>query len=287
VRAIFSTRSIILVGDDSLGGLRGKRVVVTRATGQSDDLVRDLEAKGAVAVILPLVAFGPADNLTDLDEGILQLDRFDWILLTSQNSLRALEQRCQALRLDLSARVGNARVAVVGPATAEAVKKAGIEVAYIAKKHQGVSLAQELASEVKGKRVFLPRSDRANPELVKRLQQLDATVKEVVAYRTVSPDQAAFAKVRATLEQGADAILFFSPSAVHHLQQLLGNERVLELSRQLIFAAIGPVTDRALRAAHVERILLAEDTTSASVVNTLAKYFSTIDPGRPAGVNSA
>jgi uroporphyrinogen-III synthase len=275
------------VGDDSVGGLKGKRVVVTRAAEQSIDLVRALKAKGAVAVMLPLVAFGPADNLADLDEGILELNRFDWIFLTSQNSLRALEERCQALRLDLSCAVGNARLAVVGPATAEAVKKAGIHVAYIATKHLGVSLAQELAAEVKGKRVFLPRSDRANPELVERLQHLGATVKEVVAYRTVSPDDAALAHVRTALQQGADAILFFSPSAVHHLQDLLGNEKVLELSRQAIFAAIGPVTDRALRAAHVERILLAEDTTSASIVNALAKYFSTIGPGRSAGVNPA
>jgi uroporphyrinogen-III synthase len=275
------------VGDDSVGGLKGKRVVVTRAAVQSNDLVRALASKGAVAVILPLVAFVAADNLADLDEGILQLNRFDWIFLTSQNSLRALEERCQALRLDLSCAVGHARVAVVGPATAEAVKTAGIEVAYLATKHQGVALAQELAAEVKGKRVFLPRSDRANPELVERLQHFGANVKEVVAYRTVSPDEAARAQVRAALQQGADAILFFSPSAVHHLQELLGNEKVLELSRQLVFAAIGPVTERALRAAHVERILLAEDTTCASIVNALAKYFSTIGPGRSRGVNPA
>jgi len=273
------------VGDDSVGGLKGKRVVVTRAAEQSNDLVRALEAKGAVAVLLPLVAFGPADNLADLDEGILELNRFDWIFLTSQNSLRALEERCQALRLDLSAAVGKARLAVVGPATAAAVKRAGIPVAYIATKHLGVSLAQELAAAVQGKRVFLPRSDRANPELVERLQHLGAFVKEVVAYRTISPDDAVLAGVRTALQQGADAILFFSPSAVHHLQDLLGNEKVLELSRQAIFAAIGPVTDKALRAAHVERILLAEDTTSASIVNALAKYFSTIGPGRSAGVN--
>ena len=273
------------MGDDSVGGLKGKRVVVTRAAEQSNDLVRALEAKGAVAVLLPLVAFGPADNLADLDEGILELNRFDWIFLTSQNSLRALEERCQALRLDLSAAVGKARLAVVGPATAAAVKRAGIPVAYIATKHLGVSLAQELAAAVQGKRVFLPRSDRANPELVERLQHLGAFVKEVVAYRTISPDDAVLAGVRTALQQGADAILFFSPSAVHHLQDLLGNEKVLELSRQAIFAAIGPVTDKALRAAHIDRILLAEDTTSASIVKALVKHFSTIGPGRSAGVN--
>ena len=148
-------------------------------------------------------------------------------------------------------------------------------------------MAQELAAEVKGKTVFLPRSDRANPELVEELKRLGATVKEVVAYKTISPDDAALAGARASLQQSVDAILFFSPSAVHHLQDILGSEKVLEISRQAIYAAIGPVTEKALRAAGIERVLLADDTTVASIVNALQKYFSVPQPGWSAGVNSA
>ena len=177
-------------------------------------------------------------------------------------------------------------MAAVGPATAEALKSAGIEVAYTATKHQGVCLAQELAAEVGGKTVLLPRSDRANPDLIEQLKNLGATVKEVVAYKTVSPDDAALGQVRAVLQQKVDAILFFSPSAVHHLQDILGSEKVLEISRQAIFAAIGPVTEEALRAARVERILLADDTTVASIVIALQRHFSAPRPGCSAGVNS-
>jgi uroporphyrinogen-III synthase len=264
------------VGEVSAGGLKGKRVVVTRAAEQSKDLVRALEEKGALPVVLPLVAFAPPENLADLDESIHELSHFDWIFLTSQNALRALQERCQALHLDLRTTVGHVRVAAVGPATAEAVKTAGVNVAYLASKHQGVFLAQELAAELTGKSVFLPRSDRANPELVEELHRLGAAVKEVVAYKTVAPDEGALAHARTTLQQGADAILLFSPSAVHHLQDMLGNEKVLELSRRAIFAAIGPVTERALRVVHVERVLLAEDTTAAAIVDALASYFSTV-----------
>lgn len=268
----------------SAGGLQGKRVVVTRAAEQSGDLVRALEEKGAVPVVLPLVAFGAPENLADLDQALLEMAHFDWIFVTSQNALRALQERCLALGLDLKTAINNARVAAVGPATAQALRWAGIDVAHTATKHQGVSMAQELADKVIGKRVLLPRSDRANPELVEQLTRLGANVSEVIAYKTVSPDDAALAHARAALQQGADAILFFSPSAVHHLQDLLGNEKVLELSRHAIFAAIGPVTEKALRSANVQRVVLSDDTTSWSIVNALANYFSTVPPGLSVGV---
>ena len=275
------------MGDDPAGGLRGKRVVVTRALDQSRELLRALEEKGAVPVVLPMVAFAPSDNLAELDEALRQMSRFDWVFVTSQNALRALQERCQAIHADISATMGGVRVAAVGPATAEALKSAGIEVAYSATKHQGVSLAQELSTEVRGKSVLLPRSDHANPELVQQLKSLGAAVKEVVAYKTVLPDDSALSQTRAALQQKVDAILFFSPSAVHHLQDILGSEKVLELSGRAIFAAIGPVTAKALRAAGVERILLAGDTTVASIVIALQRHFSAPRPGCSAGVNSA
>ena len=267
------------MGEDATGGLRGKRVVVTRAVEQSGELVRALEENGAASVMLPMVAFSPPDDTSGLDEAIRGMARFDWIFITSQNALRALQERCQALKLDLRDAVGKGRVAAVGPATAEALKSAGINVAYTASKHQGVFLAHELSEEVKGKRVLLPRSDRANPELAEELKRLGAAVEEVIAYKTVSPDDVTLDHARTALQQRVDAILFFSPSSVHHLQDILGSEKVLEISRRAIFAAIGPVTERALRAAHIERVLLAEDTTVAGIVHALQKHFSAAQPG--------
>lgn len=272
------------MGEDSAGALRGKRVVVTRAEEQSRDLVQVLSDRGAVAIVLPMVAFGPPDNFSDLDGAIRGLGHFDWIFLTSQNALRALQDRCEALNLELKAAAGKARVAAVGPATAEAARMAGIGVSYVAAKHQGVFLAEELAAQVQNKRVFLPRSNRANPELADQLKRQGAMVTEVVAYKTISPDQGTWQHARMALHQGADAILFFSPSAVHHLQDILGNEKVCEISRRSIFAAIGPITEKALRAAKIERVLLAEDTTVASIVKALENYFFAARPGISAGV---
>jgi len=272
------------VGDAFPRNLQGKRVVVTRSAEQSRELVRALQDAGAVPVVLPMVAFAPPDDTTALDQVLRALSQFDWIFLTSQNALRALQERCHAQHLELPSAFGSARLAAVGPATAEAAASAGIEVSYIATKHHGVALAEELAAEVKGKRVFLPRSDRANPDLVELLNRHGAIVSEVVAYKTVAPDQAVLSDARAALRQPVDAILFFSPSAVHHLQDILGNEKVLELSRQAVFAAIGSITASALHRANVQRVLLAEDTTVKSIVRALENHFAISRSGLSAGV---
>ena len=252
--------------------LQGKRVVVTRAAEQSAQLVEELKARGAVPVMLPMVAFAPPDNFQPLDEAIRGLRGFAWVLLTSQNALRALRERCAALNLDLYAAFSGVKIAAVGPATAEAVEKAGLRVAYTASKHQGTALAEELAHDVRGKRVLLPRSDRANPELVEVLQRLGAKITEVCAYKTVRPEQSGADAT--ALTKHADAVLFFSPSAVHHLQELVGNETFADLSRRSLFVAIGPVTEEALRKAHVEGAPLSRDTTSAAILESLSDYFA-------------
>ena len=272
------------MADGSSNALKGKRVVVTRAAEQSEYLMEALRDKGAVPVVLPMVAFGPPGDATELDKAMVGLDSYDWIFLTSQNALRALQERGHFLKMDLQEAMSGIRIAAVGPATAEAVESAGLQVAYVATKHTGVSLAEELANEVKGKRVFLPRSDRANPELVEKLRGLGVQVTEVVAYRTIHPDKGNAGRVAAVVRDGVDAVLFFSPSAVHHFQELMGIENFVELSRRSAFAAIGPVTAGALRKAKIERVLLSQDTTVTAVIAALANYFSQAGTRQPAGV---
>ncbi|HUN64078.1 MAG TPA: uroporphyrinogen-III synthase [Candidatus Sulfotelmatobacter sp.] len=264
--------------------LAGKRVVVTRAAAQSEVLVQALEEQGAVAMVVPMVAFAPPDDLRGLDEAIRAIGSYEWLFLTSQNALRALLERGEALGIRLEQAAGKVKIAAVGPATADAAEHAGLHVEYVAVKHQGTAMAEELAERVRGKRVLLPRSDRANPELVKKLRELGASVKEVVAYKTVQPDEESIARAKQMLGDGADAVLFFSPSAVHHLQEILGAEKFQELAQRVLFTAIGPVTEKALRQAKIERVAMARDTTVDAVIGILRDYFSA-KVKLPAGAN--
>jgi uroporphyrinogen-III synthase len=276
-------RFIAPVGEDSASVLKGKRVVVTRAAEQSEPLLRALREKGAVTVLAPMMVFAPPDDPGALDEAMRGMEGYDWMFLTSQNAVRALQGRGELLGVSLGRAMRGIRIATVGPATAETARNAGLRVEYVAVKHQGAALAEELAEKVKGKHILLPRSDRANPELVEKLEGFGAKVKEIVAYKTVLPEEKAPAKAQEIARQGADAVLFFSPSAVHHLEELLGSKNFLEFSRRSLFAAIGPVTEEALRKAKVEHVVQAKDATVDAVLAALTDYFSAGAAKLPAG----
>lgn len=272
------------MGEKNHKPLAGKRVVVTRALEQSQALVAALRDAGAEAVLLPLVAFAPADDGGELDACLKDAARFDWVFFTSQNALRAVQQRCAALELSLSQVFQDVRIAAVGPATAEAAAAAGLTVNFISRVHTGVALAEELSGETQDKRVFLPRSDRANPDLIEALNLRGWQVTPVVAYKTVSPNADLSATLESLLHGDADAILLFSPSAVHHLRDLAGSQRFRDLSHQSVFVAIGPVSENALKGEGVSRILVAADSTVSAAIAILCDHFAKTGQQQPAGV---
>jgi uroporphyrinogen-III synthase len=263
--------------------LAGKRVVVTRAAEQSGSLLAALREQGAIPVALPLLAFAPPEDLRLLDDTIRNLGRYDWVFLTSQNAVRALQERSDFLGLPLAKTLVDVSIGAVGPATAESARNAGLKVAYVATRHQGVALAEELSAQVKGKRVLLPRSDRASRDIVDTLNHLGAFVSEVTAYTTVATEHE-MRTHEAVLREAADAVLFFSPSAVHHFFDLLGHARFLAFSHESAFTAIGPATKGALREAGATRIVVARDTTVSAILAALAEFFTKPHQGLPAGV---
>jgi uroporphyrinogen-III synthase len=262
------------VGNRTSSSLTGKRVVVTRSIEQCDSLCNDLQACGATPILLPLISFAPPDDFTPLDAALHDFSQFDWLFLTSQNVLRSLLERCASLRISLADAAGKVRIAAVGPATAHAAADAGLTVTHVAENHNGLALAEELHAEVLGCRVFLPRSDRANPELPEALRRLGAEVVEAVAYLTVRPSDPDPAVLCAVSDGEADAILFFSPTAVLHFRDLLGEQKFRTVQEKAIFVAIGPVTARALQDAGAERIVSAKDTSVPAVIAALEKYFA-------------
>jgi uroporphyrinogen-III synthase len=254
-------------------------VVVTRAPEQAVDLITRLQKLGAEVLLLPAVSFADPKDTAPLDRAIRALGVTDWVLLTSQNAARFFAKRCRAL----GALQGNngwaatrvsPQVAVVGPATAEAARKEGFSVAHVASQFRGTALAQELGAQLAGKRVLLPRSDRASAGLPAALRAVGAEVVNVVAYRTATPE-AFDPGVLDLIRRGeVDVIALLSPSALHHLVDELGLEALRRVAGSVAFAAIGPVTSSAIREAGLPVEMEAPEATSASLVTVIARYFA-------------
>jgi uroporphyrinogen-III synthase len=254
--------------------LYGKRVVITRAARQSVELVENLAKLGAMPILLPLVAFSAPEDYAPLDAALDRLEQFDWIIFTSENAVRAVVKRA-GVRGNLRNVAGRrSRAAAVGPTTANAAERAGFFVDYQAQTHSGAALANELGEKLRGQSVFLPRSDRANPDLPQLLRNYGAEVIEVVAYRTVTPVNLDEEKIAAIVNGEVEAILFFSPTAVEHFVGILGNEKLRELQKRLAITAVGPITANALHQSGVDSLLVAEDTTAGAVIAVLEKHFA-------------
>jgi uroporphyrinogen III methyltransferase / synthase len=267
--------------------LAGKRIVITRSAAQSEVLARELSARGAIPVVLPLVTFADPEDFAPLDVALAEIQQFDWIIFTSAQAVRAAVKRSEELKRSLIHRGSMPRIASVGPATAEAARQAGLHVDYVAETHSGAALAEELGRRLREAKVFLPRSDRANPDLPRALKRHGAKVTEVIAYRTLRPTDVEQRSLGQIAEGTADAVLFFSPSAVHHFAELFGGEQLRALQDKLAIAAVGPVTANTLREAGVGRAVLAGDTTAAAVVEALEQHFAGTVKQAPAGAKRA
>jgi uroporphyrinogen-III synthase len=272
------------VGEARANSLAGKRIVITRSAAQSEAIARELTARGAIPVVLPLVAFAEPEDFAPLDAAIAGIQRFDWILLTSAQAVRSLVKRCEQLKCGLAAVESKLKIACVGPVSADAARQAGFTVEYVAETHTGAGLAEELGSKLAGAKALLPRSDRANPDLPAALKRHGAEVSEVIAYRTLRPSAVDEKNMSQIAEGAADAVLFFSPSAVQHFADLCGAEQLRALQDRLAITAVGPVTTNALREAGVSRAVVAADTNAAAVIEALERHFAGAPKSAPAGV---
>jgi len=254
--------------------LRGKRVVLTRATEQSAEWKQALESLGAEVVLLPAVCFAPPNDWGELDAALRRLPTFDAILFTSKNAVRYFFERSRALGISPEV-VGAAgrMIAAVGTATGGAFGGEGVRVTYVAQESTGEGLAKELRGSLYGRKVLLPRSDRGDDRLPSALRDVGARVTEVVAYRTTTPvefDEKIVAQIRGN---EVDTIVFASPSAFHNLSRHLGPAEMANISWHVQFAAIGPTTARAIRESGAAVAIECEEPSAAGLARALTDFY--------------
>ena len=275
------------MSDPSQSPLAGKRIVVTRPLAQSDSLANALRARGAEPIILPMIRIAPIEDCAQLDAALGRLCADDWIFLTSQNAVSPVAERGRRLRGDFFSTAGRIHVAVVGTATQRAAREAGLTVHYVAKTHEGVSLANELGERLRGRRVLSPRSDIAGPELPDAIQQQGGEVMDIAAYQTeLCRDHDDELKVLVARRE-VDAIVCFSPSAVRSLEKVFDSARLAEVQNSVVFAAVGKVTEWACLRAGLHEPLVADDACAEAVVIVLHNYFASRVSGHFAGAKKS
>jgi uroporphyrinogen-III synthase len=225
--------------------LAGRRILVTRAVQQAGRLSDGLKALGAVPVEVPVLEIRPPDSFEPLDRVIGKLKSFDWLILTSANTVQTVAARCSLLNVDVS-ELELLKVAAVGSATAEAARKAHFRVTIVPEHYHSEGLAAALGNVVAGKRVLLARAKVARDVVPEALTAVGALMTVVDAYQTALPDGAQDALVEA-LKVGVDAATFTSSSTVRNLAEVAREAGIVFPFAGVKAISIGPVTSATLR----------------------------------------
>ena len=221
----------------------GRRVLVTRAGDAAEAWREELERLGAVCVQRGVLA---TETLAANGNGFRTRDALrgcDWLVLTSARAVAALEEIAgEPLAVP-------APVAVVGPATAERARRAGLDVRLQAKGGTVVALAEEMAEVL----AAATRTSAAERPLVvfagaedahRGLEVLEtrglARVVRLAVYRTIPAPPVPEAQRE---ELDVDVVLLASPSAV---RGLVAGARLPARARII---TIGPSTTAAAREA--------------------------------------
>jgi uroporphyrinogen III methyltransferase / synthase len=250
--------------------LFGRRVVVTRAAANAPEFAGRLRALGADAIEFPTIETGPPDSYETVDLALANLRLFDWTIFTSANGVEAFFARLRVLARDIR-ELGNARIAAIGPATAERVKHYGLSVSAIPSEYRAEAIIDAIGeSKIIGARILIPRAQVAREVLPQALMQKGAREVTVApVYQTTKPANPDAERIRELIAARAlDLVTFSSSSTVTNFCEIIG-----KLPRGLKAAAIGPVTAETARRHGFEVVTSAAEYTIDGLIRVIVDYF--------------
>jgi len=250
--------------------LSGKRVVVTRTRKQAGVLSEQLRALGADVIELPTIRIEPPTDLRAFAELVQDAHAYDWIVFTSPNGVNAFFDLFYKLYHD-ARDIGGARIAAIGPATAQRIKDFHLKVDLQPEEFVAESLAREFRTQgdIENLRILIARAEKARDLLPRELSALGAIVDEGFAYRTVPETRDDIGARRRLLEEGADLITFTSSSTVENFLAL-----ELPWPAKMQVASIGPITSKTAREHGLEVAVEARRHDIPGLIEAIHKFFS-------------
>lgn len=252
--------------------LAGRRILVTRGASQAPKLSDGLRELGAVPIEVPVLEIVPPESDQPLDAALRDLAQYDWLIVTSSNTVRVLAERASQLGISL-AKVAPQQVGAVGAATEKAAQDAGLTVAFTPKEYLAESLIAELKDKISGKRVLLARAAIARDVIPDALRAAGAIVEVVDAYRNVVP-AAAPQQLRHAYARGLDAVTFTSSSSVTHLAEAAQGCGLPFPFPSIPAISIGPITSQTLRELNWAPAAEADPHDVPGLIAAVARHFA-------------
>jgi uroporphyrinogen III methyltransferase / synthase len=265
--------------------LFGKRVLVTRTREQAAGTAKLLRARGAIPVISPSIEIHAPRDPAKLTRAVERMGEALCVVFTSSNGVARTWAEITWQGKDARA-FGGAKLAAIGPGTAQALAAHGLTADVVAKEFKQEGLAEELLAALarapaptltERRRIMLLRAEVARDMLPNALRDAGYEVDVVAAYETRAPEPAEGARLAAALGAGEiDVVTFTSSSTVDNLCAILGPDAPGLLGKAMV-ASIGPITTKTCETHGVRVDVTARTYTLEGLLTALEEQICSID----------
>ncbi len=219
--------------------LFGKRIVVTRTRQQASALSKKLRNLGADVIEMPTIRIEEPQNPLLFGELVQDCHTYDWIVFTSPNGVEAFFKMFYKIYTDARS-IGGARIACIGPGTADKVKEYHLAVDLMPEKNfvaEGLVQAFKDHQAIENLTILWVKAEESREVISNGLTGQGAIVDEAIAYRTLPEKEENLEAIARFISEGADLITFTSASTVECFLDLN-----VALPPGTKIASIGPVT---------------------------------------------
>lgn len=250
-------------------------VLITRPDERLADAKSVLDTGRFRLLPCPTVSLINTSRTPYLDKIFAEVDEFDFVVFTSQQTVTAAMAYLNALGMEQDV-LNSSCVCAVGPVTARALAGHNVNTAVVPNEYT----AQALVALFPPMRTYSPRvlflkGDKASGLIQEELSRKGYQVTSVVMYENKAncelPPEAA--KV---LDAGCAAcVAFTSPSSVFALKNILGDTIFLNALKDSVIGAIGPVTSAACITTGLTVAVQPERYTLRDLATAIVGHFAT------------
>jgi len=225
-----------------------KKIIITRSQEQVSEANDIFSRNGAEIFELPALIIGAPDDWGPLDDALKKIYSFDWIIFSSANGVRNVEERMKLIDLSLSKISKTIKIAAVGKKTATLLSDMNTKISFVPPSFVADSLVEKFPQKAKGLKLFIPRVQTGGRSILSESFKFKgAEVTEVAAYESSCPKVIPQRTIDALNSRKIDIIAFTSSKTVIHTVSLFEKyfgKNWFKLYEKVKIVSIGPQTSK-------------------------------------------
>jgi uroporphyrinogen-III synthase len=240
-----------------------KTILVIR---EQDAFSRNLAGNGIEIINLPLIETKVAEDLSDFDEHLEKIEKYDGVFVTSRNAARITAEKLIKKKI-----VFGGKFYVLGTRSFEILKKLNLNLVFDETANTAREMLENIAPEDLKNKSFLfvrgEKSLRVVPDFLEKV----ASVEESIVYRTEKfmVEIGKKNELREKFENGEiAATCFFSPSQAETFLEQFG----ANVLHQTVIAVIGKTTAEYFNRQNVQVDFVSSKATAEDFAIELIEY---------------